>query len=104
VDVIYGGETGTDGAQAGETPNDKKAAALTNGVNKRKAANISGEPSPAESRTPEKPLSKNEMKRRAKKARLEGRDNTNAAQPEQAPTAMAMPILHETVVQKQKKP
>ncbi len=102
VDVLCCGEKSADGAQPEQTSNE--GAALANGVNKRKAANISGEPSQAKFGAQDKTLSKNEMKRRAKKAKLEALGNTKEVEPEQAPKPIAMPILHESLAQKQRKP
>jgi len=76
-----------------------------NGANKRKAGDTSMEPSQAKMNTQEKPLSKSEMKRRAKKARLDAQATTTTPEAEQAPIkVVAMPILHETLAQKQGKP
>lgn len=105
VDVVYGGEKSADGGNAGESSKTNKEGVSTNGANKRKAGDISMEPLQAKTDKQEKPLSKSEMKRRAKKARLEAQATTTTAEAEQAPIkAVAMPILHETLAQKQGKP
>lgn len=76
VDVVHGGDKPTTVEQPGKnkkTTSNKKDTSQSgaNGDNLKRKASLGSEPAAEE---PEKPLSKREMKRRAKKARLEGAD------------------------------
>lgn len=102
VDIVYGGEKSPEVKNNAEVPKSKVHPDLANEL-KRKAVNISMDPSQSHNGTGEKPLSKREMKRRAKKAKMEAGDDTEVPQMEVTHVkAQAMPILHETVEQQKK--
>ena len=98
IDLVYGGEK-PEGSKNAEQPKGKENVSLVNGT-KRKAADSDNTAHP-DSKEVEKPLSKGEMKRRAKKAKLEGKGQDTNDTPK-TKNAGATPILHETLAGKGK--
>ncbi|KIV85040.1 hypothetical protein PV11_00776 [Exophiala sideris] len=95
---------------AGAGANKQKETVLSTNGTKRKASSITststpGPPTAESEAVEEKPLSKREIKRRAKKARMEGKAGPDdTAESAQDTAASALPIEHETLSNENKVP